>query len=209
MSVEQVISEKWISIPKRPRQLFALGKNVPFQVLRERYFEVYNKLSSERVSVPSRDVLDFFVKLETSLGRTPDSATQEAIRFHTIFSRHLLATGDMGRIVWYFDPDPNHISYLLTNGGRDRNLLDVANNYINGNNFPSDKTLPWRENDLESMLAKFRAGESFPPVILSERPRGMRPDGDLHIIDGVHRLLAIAIHSIESGEMVSQRAFIA
>lgn len=189
------------SIPNR-HFLDAVGRYLPSQRLREAYFR---SLPSEGKTRSSADIEVFYTNLENQRGVNPNSTAIAAIRYHKVFVSTALTLSDLNSIQWYYEPDPKHISAILTDKGRDRTLESVAAKYLTC--FFDVK--PWKEKDMLEILEEYRKGSMLPPLILTPRPFGRRPDGHLHIIDGVHRLLAHTIHRVESGITLPQNAFIA
>lgn len=186
-----------------------IGRMLPSAQAREWYAQFTNRLLyTKEQSISSADVKRFFISLEEKNGRMVDAETIEAIKFHKQFFRHELTTADLQRIEWYFQPNQNHISHYLTNGGRDKSLLNVAYNFLHGH-FQEETIQGWKETDVNQIIDEYQQNRSLPPVILSERPKGMRPTGKLHIIDGVHRLLGLTVCMLNTERLPHQQAFIA
>jgi len=188
-------------------ELREVTKVLPTQQLRERYSDLTHRLTGEK-PVTSSQVRDFYTNLERQNETDPDPAALEAIEFHRSFYDINLNPQDLARIECYSDLSPNHPSYYLTDGGKDKSLLHVAKRFIE-NDVPNNME-PWKLENVRDMIKQLKAGQSFPAIILSERPKGMRPDGKIHVIDGVHRLLALAVHQLQNPDSsMSQSAYIA
>ncbi|MBI2022757.1 hypothetical protein HYS97_02830 [Candidatus Daviesbacteria bacterium] len=202
----RLIGETSIPIKQTGLTLDRLGSLIPHPALREAYFVL---LGAAGKPTRSTEVERHYLALEQDLGVKPNQETIDAIRFHRGYCERTLGFGDIARILWYVDPnDPRHISRVLTNNGATPQLLLVAEKFISLK--PEDLVInSWKYSSVMAILDELRQGKSMPAVILSRRPKGMRPDGNMHIIDGVHRLLASSVHYLESGRLSPQEAFIA
>lgn len=195
--------------PSIPEAILTVGRMLPSIRIREYYFIMFSRLSKGIESeVSSSTVENRFREIEAALGREPDPTALAAIRFHAKYYHQALQFTDMQRIQWYYEPTPNHISEALTNNGRERALFLVARAYLSGIS-RNNSVLPWKEQEFQEILRRYHAGNVLPEVILSERPFGKRPDGNIYILDGVHRLLALAVDFIQTGQLKPQTAYVA
>lgn len=195
--------------PSIPEVISAVGRILPSVRAREYYFMIANRLVKGRPQeVSSSLVEDHFREMEVALGREPDPTALAAIRFHVNYHHRQLEIADVERVQWYYEPTPNHISGLLTNNGQERGLLRVAQTYLIQAG-RQENILPWKEQAILGILKSYHEGRNLPEVILSERPFGRRPDGNIYILDGVHRLLALAVDFIQTGRLKPQTAYVA
>ncbi|MBI2019975.1 hypothetical protein HYS94_00965 [Candidatus Daviesbacteria bacterium] len=180
-----------------------IGRNLPLAEVREMYF---GNLPKEGTRVTSTEVLNIYQQFS---GHGIEQNTVDLIRFHKVYRKRLLDARDLPTIIWYFDyQNDRHISNILTKGGLERDLLSVARNCI-GMEYDPRLVDQWREDSFERALEGYSQGIELPPLILSSRPGGARPDGYLHIIDGVHRSLALGVSYLRSGVLPRQEILIA
>lgn len=195
--------------PSVSEVISTVGRILPSIRTREYYFTIANRLVKGRSSEMSSSLVeDHFREIEAVSDREPDPTALAAIRFHMKYHHRLLQPTDVERIQWYYEPTPNHISGLLTNNGQERRLIQVAQTYLIRAG-RQENILPWKEQAILGILKSYHGGINLPEVILSERPFGRRPDGNIYILDGVHRLLALAVDFIQTGRLKAQAAYVA
>lgn len=150
----------------------------------------------QEIFIPEQSLLQPRV-VGLAYGRVDTIPRDDVLRMIELYpkwQKENLDSQTLGLLTWYFNQDPKHISYQLTNQGRQRDLLHVAKQYETLK--PTSLERIWdRVKDIEEMIALLEKGQSLPPIIVV---RGSRyPDSpESSFIDGVHRGLAEMVYSL-------------
>lgn len=132
------------------------------------------------------EVLDQHSRFDTI---TPD--IHRMVNLYPVWHQEQLTPEQLGHLTWYLDPDPNHISQILTRGGKRRSVAEVADEFLSQNR--QEILERWdKAKTIWHLVDCLEKGETLPPLIII--PGSRYPDSpECSFIDGVHRSLAQAV----------------
>lgn len=156
----------------------------------ERAFSVFDRVvGAEPTRFHPVDVLSKYKEINS--GVVPEYI-EKMIMLYPNWRHEILTPREVGRLIWYFDKEnPNHISWKLTQGGKNRRVEQVARVYLSFK--PESLASKWKEASvIEGHIETLKRGGRLPPLIIVKGRR--YPDNpDSSFIDGVHRALAIVV----------------
>lgn len=143
-------------------------------------------------------VRDFYTKLETGDSKPIRPDVVQMIDLYPYWTKKQLTIDQLGQLEWYFDNNPNHVSWFLTKSGHHRSTADVAKVYMSLD-FDELRDRWDRSRDINQMVDLLTNGDNMPPMIIVEGSR--YPQGPKsNYIDGFHRALAYMAFSIINPE---------
>ena len=159
----------------------------------ERAFSIFDRVvGAEPARFHPVDVLSKYKEINS--GVVPEYI-EKMIMLYPNWRHEILTPREVGQLIWYFDKEnPNHISWKLTQGGKNRRVGQVARAYLSFK--PESLASEWKETSvIEGHIETLKRGGGLPPLIIVKGRR--YPDSpDSSFIDGVHRSLAIVIYDL-------------
>jgi len=156
----------------------------------------------ERLKVTPAEVVNYYQNTDKEKQRND---VMDMILLYPNWYLNQFPISSLSTLTWYLDPNPNHISYLLTQKGTKRNLSDVALTYLNYAHVISSI---WDGSEkIEELVNQISQKRTLPNLIFIKGPRYYQSP-ESSFIDGIHRSLAYSIYLAKTGNNLTISGFV-